>query len=90
MQKLDFVRLRGRPVCGYLPVKNSFGVRARAVRDGSKSVYFAVPLPPVISWNHGLSGKIGKDLWGTITCGQNLAFKGLTPGVILAPIPPPP
>ena len=29
-------------------------------------------------------------LWGTITCGQNLARKGVAPGGVSAPIPPPP
>ena len=38
-----------------------------------------VPPSPPIYWNHGLSGTTQFDLWGTITCGQNLDFRELAP-----------
>jgi hypothetical protein len=36
------------------------------------------PPSPVILWNHRVSGKSPKNLWGTISCGQNLDFKELS------------
>ena len=42
------------------------------------------PLPPRISGIIELGGKSRKDLWGTITYGQNLGFKELS----LAPFRP--
>src|SRR5579872_3196972 len=37
-----------------------------------------IPPPPSVYWNHWVSGKLMKNLWGTITCGQNLHIKELT------------
>ena len=40
------------------------------------------PLPPPVYWNHRVRGKSRNNLWGTITCGQNLDVKELTSGIL--------
>jgi hypothetical protein len=48
--------------------ENNFGERTEGT-----------PLPPgSIYWNQQLSGKMRFDLYGSITYGQNLVFKGLS------------
>jgi len=36
-----------------------------------------VPPSPSVYWSHRVSGKPTSNLWGTITCGQNLDVKEL-------------
>ncbi len=35
------------------------------------------PPPPLVYWSHRVSAKLRKNLWGAITCGQNLDVKEL-------------
>src|SRR5665811_2097609 len=35
------------------------------------------PLPLSVYWNHGVRGKSSKNLWGSISYGQNLAEQGV-------------
>jgi hypothetical protein len=50
--------------------------------DSSKAAYmvqhaFRVSPPSRSIWNHRVSGKSRNNLWGSITCGQNLDVKEL-------------
>jgi hypothetical protein len=36
---------------------------------------------PSVSWNHQVAAKMRFDLWGSITCGQNLEPQGVEPRI---------
>src|SRR5258708_36638799 len=46
-------------------------------------VISSIPLPPPVYWNQQLGAKMRFDLWGSVTCGQNLEKYGVAPRFLL-------
>src|ERR1700756_5290450 len=69
---------RSSTPCGFLS-ENKFAEVGWGAVCVWAQLYARYPSPPPpIYWNHRVSGKMQFDLWGSITCGQNLDVKELT------------